>query len=214
MPPAPPSAPSPVEIAASVRAAAEGSVLLVGAGQLAPHPGWSRVSVLCLHEAHAPLLLWDAFLPDIDLPVLRDALSAFATVWPATFDTMYATPWHLAWTVPPAPFRIYDGDGLTAAVDGARITLGSGERARFIDASAVARVLGWVGGDGVDRGLDLVLRTDERVTLAVQREPTAAWDPTYDGLDLSFDAAWIPAAGKVLARALDVPYEASERALA
>ena len=211
MPP-PPPAPTPAEIAASVRAAGEGAVLLVGAGQLAPHPGWSRVSVLCLHDTREPELLWDAFLPDADLPALREALAAFATVWPGALDTMYATPWHLAWTVPPAPTRIYDRKGLVVAVDGARLTLA--RNARAFEAPAVARVLGWVSDDRVDRGLDLELRTGERVTVAAQREITASFDPTYDGLDLTFDAAWIPEAGKVLAGAIGAPYEATDRAIA
>ncbi|MFT3775752.1 MAG: hypothetical protein QM820_61175 [Minicystis sp.] len=210
----PPPVPPPAEIAARLRAEAAGARLLVGPGQFTPHPGRPRVVVLRLHDTRGPEVLWDGFLLQTDLAPLRDALAAFATVWPGELDMMFATPWHVAWTVPPAPARVYDNEGLAAAVDGHRITICSAGRVqRALEAAAVARVLGWASGDRVERGVDLVLHGGERVTVAVRHDLAVPGDPAYDAIDLELDAAWIPGAGKSLAGAIHVPYEAADPAL-
>lgn len=212
--PPPPPAPPPAVIAEQLRAQIEGRTVLVGEGQFSPHLGRPRVGVLRLDGDGAPALIWDGFPEEADVAAIRAALSASATVWPGALDTMYATPWTLAWTLPPAAIRAYDPEGPALAIEGSTITLfTAGRPRRRADVAAVTAVRGWAGDDRVRRGVDLVLRGGEAVTVAEREDPAAAVDPTYDHLDLSLDAAWIPAFGRALAAAIGAPYEASEHAL-
>jgi hypothetical protein len=206
----PPPAPAPSEVAKAVRAEIEGGTVIVGAGQFSPWSGHDRVGVLRVDGAGEPALVYDAFHPRAEIEPIRDALSAFVQVWPGEFDMMYATLWKLAWTVAPAPFRLYEREGIACLVEGGVVRIGSRTE---VPVAEIASVLGWADGDAVLRGVDLVRRSGERVCVAAEEELAASIDPTYDRLDLMFDASWVPALGRALAAAIGVTYEASERAL-
>ena len=209
-PKSPPPATPPDLVAEQIRAEIEGGLLIVGPGQFSPWPGHERVAVLRVDRAE-PVLVWDAFHPREHVAALRAALGTLSTVWPGELDMMYATPWSYAWTIAPAPFRLYDRSGLMGALEDRCLTLRASDRR--VRAADVASVLGWAGDDAADRGVDLVLPSGARVTVAVEHELAAVVDPTYDGIDLMFDASWVPVLGRSLATALGVDYAATERAL-
>lgn len=205
---------SPSEIAASLRSALRGGVVIVGPGQFSPYREHSRVSVLRVDGGGKPAIVWDRFLRDEAIPELRKALRAFCDVLEGELDTMYATPWSLAWTVPPSRFQVYDRGGLLAAQEGrfARVFSRSGQPVS-VPLDEIESVLGWISDDWVARGVSLVMRGGERVVIAEVEDKFALIDPTYDGINLLFEAAWAAEMGKAIAKGLGVPYVAGDPAL-
>lgn len=203
---------SPADVAQSLRPVIEGLTLVVGPGQFSPYEGQKRVSVLRVDEVGAPRIVWDRFYATSAIDALRGALAAYAfEVWPGELDTMYATGFSFVWTVPPAPLRVYDREGLVAARrDGDIELFRANTRVRVGD---VARFVGWLSADWVSRGVSLELRTGERVVVAETKEWAASVDPTYDGIDVLCDAAWVASLGKALARGIGVEYVAEDQAL-
>ena len=205
---------TPREVAASLRSALQGSTVIVGGGQYSPYPDRCRVGVLRVDGDGEPDLVWDRFLPRTAVSELRTALRAFCEVLEGELDTMAATQWTLAWTVSPAPLRVYDRRGLLAEREGsnARVLSRSGAPVR-VPIEQIESVLGWVSGDWVKRGVSLVLRAGERVVVAQVEDPFAQIDPTYDGINLMLDASWAAEMGKAIAKGLGVPYVAGDPAL-
>lgn len=195
-------------------AAGAATTLLLGEGQLSRDPAQPRILVLALREGQAPVTAWDGSSPRADRASLERALSAIAPVWPGALDTMVATPWRHAWTRSPAPFRLFDPRGLRLAIDVDARLLRLSADGREIPLDAIARVRSDLSDDWVERGVSLILRSGEALSIASARAPEAALDPAYDALDLELDAAWIPALGGALARLLGVVYEAADHALA
>jgi hypothetical protein len=205
---------APEDIAASLQRSLSGGAALVGTGQYSPYPEHPRVSVLRVDEGAIPSLVWDRFFPDKALPDLRRALSAFCEVFEGEVDTMYATGWSFAWTVPPAPLRAYNTDGLLMAIEGgiARVTPRS-SAAVAVPIGQIESVLGWVSDDWVRRGVSLVTSSGQHVVVAEVEDPFVLIDPTYDGINLLCEAAWAAQMGKALAKGLGVRYVAGDSVL-
>jgi hypothetical protein len=206
--------PSLTALAASLRDRAEGGVLLVGPGQFTPHPGAVRVCVLRVDGPAKPVQLWDGALPEADLPAFTAALSAFARVLPAELDTLAATRWNLAWTVPPAPFVLYRRRGLACLVEDDNLVLVDwlGRRATH-HVDTLRHVLAWISKDWTSRGVSVVARSGAHLLVADHHERSAMTDPTYDGIDISIDASWTTHLAGALAVALDLPCELGDPVL-
>ena len=202
------------EVAAALRSQARGATLLVGPGQYGPGEGLSRICVLRLEDARRPRLLWDGPLADAEVATLVQALGAFARVWPGELDTMYATPWSLAWTVQPGAFRLYQRWGLRCAVEGEALQLhGRFRRPVLVPRGSIRQVLGWVSEDWVRRGVSLEVTSGPPLVLARHRDWAVGLDVTYDGINLMVDCTWVWRLGRCLAQALGVPYVGNDEAV-
>lgn len=194
-----------------VRAA--GVPILFGAGQFSGQPGCERVGAIIVSERKCELE-WDAFLDPDERATLEHALrERGACVWPGAIDFMHATRWHYAWTVGGLPFRLVTRKGIACVVEAHAVSLADHgflrTTWRSVGRGEVESVAVAISDNGVERTVRLRLRSTEIVELARAREPTAAWDPTYDAMDLALDASWARALAESLAEALGVPAELS-----
>lgn len=205
---------TPKEIAAALSKRIHGTTLLVGGGQYSPHTGHARVSVLVDKEDNKPTIVLDRFLAESAIAPFCNALRNYAReVFEGEFDTMYATPWSYAWTRAPAPLRVYDRQGLLVVKKNDLICVRRSSGWASIAQNEIARVVGWLSVDWYGREVWIEARNAERVIVAEGNEPMALADPTYDGIDLMCDAAWVGRLGKALAQGIGVPYVPNDRAL-
>lgn len=208
---------TPEEIAASIQARLQGASVVVGPGQYSPYPNNERVTVLVVdhHAENKPHVIWDRFLPTLTIAPLCEALRAYAReVFPGEFDTMYGTPWAYAWTTSPNAFRLYDEQGLLFAVQNDSFVLRYESVLVTVSLEEIVQVVGWLSPDWSERGIRLDLRDGKPLMIAERTEAMAQLDPTYDGIDLMCDAAWVGRLGKAMAKGLGVPYAAEDSALA
>lgn len=196
-------------LAAIVDAVTGSAGLLVATGQLA-RPGTERVSVVEIVD-NVPLQRWDDFLARADVEPLRAELARCGhDVWPGGNDSMFATAWSYVWTVAPAPFLLFDRRGLRCSVeDGAAWVYPRRGATRSLPVSTVRRVASWVSEDWVRRGVALD-HAEGTVNVAEEHDSVATVDPTFDRVNLTFEAAWTNALGRSLAAALDVPFASFE----
>lgn len=191
-------------------AALSGARILVATGQYAPRAGIARVGVLLLDRAPPRMrALLDDWLAKDDVEPLARALATHAReVRTGEWDVMFATAPALAWTSDGAPFELWSlsGPSLEADARGATFHPG-GER---VARAAIERVEAYLGDDWVERGVRIRLRAGAERPVARAHEPTAGWDPTYDGIDVSLDAGWTVALARSLASTLDVPWTRHE----
>jgi len=206
---------APEEIAASLSKRIHGATLLVGGGQYSPYAGHARVSVVVVDQPdQKPIIIWDRFLAKSAIAPFCNALRSYAReVLEAEFDTMYATPWSYVWTRAPAPLRVYDREGLLVVMKNNAVQLRRSSDWTSIARDEITQVVGWLSGDWYRREVWLEARNAERITVAEGTEPMALADPTYDGIDLMCDAAWVGQLGKALATGIGVPYVANDDAL-
>ncbi|HVO31011.1 MAG TPA: hypothetical protein VMV18_09755 [bacterium] len=188
-------------LAKGLRAQAPGAPFLVGRGEMPVGGERWRCGVLAIPENARPWLVWDGPL----LQSEREALTRTLGAWPGQLDFMAATPWKYAWTVPPAPFRLWREKGLRCAVDGdvirVRRVVGMEQVARVADARAVEVEL---SADWTLRRVLLHLAGREPLLIAKQADAFPTIDPTYDGINLMFDASWALDVARSLAAALKV----------
>ena len=207
---------SPAEIALSLHAFLPSTTLFVGYGQYSPYRDHERVMVLVVssRDSGLPMVIWDRFYPVSAISSLCEALGVYAReVWRGEFDTMYATPWSYAWTTSPGLFRLCDRQGLLVEVLDDTVALRRPDSIMTISRSDVLKVVGWLSPDWYKRGVRMDLRQGSSLDIAETEEPMAHADPTYDGIDLMCDAAWVGMLGKAMAAGLGVPYIAEDSAL-
>lgn len=205
---------SPEDIAASLSPQIVGASLLVGPGQFSPHRGHERVCVLAVDQNKPPTMLWDGFFAADAIAALCVSLRKFAKdVWAGEFDTMYATPWSYAWTCPPEPVQVYDREGLLVVGKNDVVLVRSSSGWATMPRKEIARVVGWLSDDWHRREVLLEAESGERLLVAEAEEAMALLDPTYDGIDVMFDASWVGSLGHALAKGIGVPYVATDRAL-
>ncbi len=207
---------TPEEIAASLQAHLHGATVLVGPGQYSPYANHGRVIVLVVdpHAENKPHVIWDRFLPTPAITPLCEALRAYAReACLGEFDTMYGTPWGYAWTTPPNVFRLYDEQGLLLAVRDGAVCFRRQNTMALIPLQDIVQAVGWLSPDWSERGVRLDLREGPPLMVAEKTEYMAHLDPTYDGIDLMCDAAWVGQLGNAIATGLGVAYVAEDSAL-
>lgn len=205
---------SPEDIAASLSKQIVGASLLVGPGQFSPHRGHERVSVLAVDQDKPPSIVWDGFFAADAIAALCVCLRKFAKeVWAGEFDTMYATPWYYAWTCPPEPLQVYDRDGLLLVMKNEVVLVRSSSGWSNMPRKDIARVVGSLSDDWHKREVLLEAESGERLLVAEAEEAMALLDPTYDGIDVMFDASWVGGLGRALANGIGVPYVVTDKAL-
>jgi hypothetical protein len=120
---------------------------------------------------------------------------------------MYATGWSRAWTTDGAPFILWGRGGREVWQEGDELVLAGGRRLARAECAEVEAFLaeGWVV-----RGVRLHTRAGELVVLAEERDEISLVDPTYDGINLMFEAGWTVSLSRALAAALGVPATADE----
>jgi len=207
---------SPEEIAFSLQSQIRGTTLVVGPGQFSPHANHQRVLVLCVDRSGIePSVIWDRFLHKESIVPLIRALQVYAQmVWLGEFDTMYATPWAYAWTMPPEVFRLYDRKGCVIQLQEEKLVLRREDKHVIIALSDVAQVIGWLSDDWYKREVRIVTHQGEHFVVAEAEEEMAHLDPTYDGINLMCDAAWVRQLGFAMAQGLGVPYTSDNSTLA
>lgn len=202
----PPKAPPLADLAAELHAAGGRQPLLVGLGQFCPWSGWERVGVLALAEAGPPVPLWEGFLPKAGLDELRTRLAASGVAFPGELDFMYATAWRYAWTVPPAPCWLVDGEGTVVRTLASDVLVRTTDgRKVAIARSAIARVHADLSDDWALRTVAFECDGGERLEVAREEDPFVYFDPTYDGINLFCDTAWAVQLARALATALALP---------
>lgn len=183
-----------------VRAVApkQGELVLVAAGQYSGAPGATRLTLVDLAGRER----WDGFVKDGLIAALGKLLvSAGADAREGECDTMHATPWSVAWTDDKQrPWLLLDGQGV-------RLEVGFDVRVRWrlpIERARVARVEARLSADWTERTVALVFEDGEDIVIATERDDVPLVDPSYDGLNLMADAAWVRCLASALARALGV----------
>lgn len=149
----------------------------------------------------AGALVADVWITPQALAEAVTALEARGPVRHGRWDVMYATAWACAWTDDGGPLEVWSREGAVLRQEGDRLIAEDGSATAVND---VARVHAWVSADWIQRGVRLELTDGARLPIAVASEPTVAIDPTYDGIDLSADAAWARSLARAIGRALEV----------
>jgi hypothetical protein len=207
---------TPDEIAHSLQDQIQGAKLIVGPGQYSPHANHPRVLILRVDcPGENPSVLWDRFLAkEAIIPLIR-ALQEYAQmVWLGEFDPMYATPWAYAWTMPPEVFRLYDRRGCVVELQGENVAIRQADKLVVLALSDISGVIGWLSDDWFKREVRIVTHRGDQLVIAEAEEEMAHLDPTYDGINLMCDAAWVRQLGKTIAQALSVPYKSDDSTLA
>lgn len=193
------------EIAAELERENRGATLLLAESQYSEHgPDRPRISIVrverdCLKNA------WDGHVAKSEWDALVSALGAFATVWKCESDAMARTAWGKLWTLPPAPFRMFAGTGLRVAVDGDLVRLRRFPcRTLQLTRGEIERVEVTLSPDWTRRAVALVKRGGARVHVAGELDLFPLADPTYDRINLLFEAAWARSLAGSLAAALGV----------
>lgn len=203
----------PAALLAQLAMRAHGATLLVGAGQYGPGGEVSRVCVLEVGRRR-PRLLWDGPLAEADLPRVHEQLAALAAeVRRGEFDTMYATPWTLAWTLE-GRWQAWQRRGRLAEQRDDHLCIDRPLRSPvMLPRTELVRVRGWVAEGWVRRGVSIDLAHGDSQVLVERSDSFAALDPTYDGLNLLADCSWIVGFGRSLALALGIEYRGDDLAV-
>lgn len=146
----------------------------------------------------------EMWIEDSALPEVIARLKARGPFWEASCDAMYATAAERIWIDPPFTYwedlkrRIWR-EGDTLFFDLEHIPIG--------DLVSIEAYLeqGWVL-----RGVRLWMRKDGStrcLKLAEVEDHISEIDPTYDGINLSFETEWAVSMARALGRALGIPVE-------
>lgn len=205
----PPPAPvDPAALASVLAGVAGAGPVLVGAGMFCPHVGYERVAAFRV-RGDAPLEpLWEGEIRREALAELREHLAERTEVWAGELDFMAATPWAYAWTLAPAPFRLWEPEGLRAWIAGDRFMLRPepGCEVRVLPLAALADVEADLSADWVVRTVRLHRKDVEApLVVASQVDPVVQLDPTYDRINLMFEADWVGRLAGALAAAIGRP---------
>lgn len=206
----------PEDIALSLQSQIQDATLLVGPGQYSPHAHHARVMILRVdRQGEEPSVVWDRFFHRESISRLKEALYSYAKiVWLGEFDTMYGTPWSHAWTTPPEILRVYGRQGCIVQIESDKIHINRGDTRVILSVSEVAHVAGWLSPDWYKREVWIVKRNGEHIVVGEAEEAMAHLDPTYDGLDLMCDAAWVKQLGEAIAAGIGVSYTSDDSTLA
>lgn len=190
------------EVLATLDLGADLEATWVVRGQYGPEGLVERIGLL-----RAGAVLVDAWMVPAQRHRLVRALAAQRPVRVGEWDVMYATGWSVAWSTDAGPFEAFTPGGPLARVEGEGLWIRGG---RTLALDELQRVEVYLSADWVERGVQLRLTSGEEVEVESQREPFALFDPTYDGIDLMFDASWAESLGQALARGLGVDLEVAE----
>ena len=207
---------TPEEIAASLADKIRGCTVFVGTGQYSPYKGHERVSIIYVDhdEKRDNPHVWDRFFANASFAALCEALRLYARdVFVGEVDTMYGTPWSYAWTMPPSPLRVYDRQGGLVVMTNDTLHVREGSSWTTIARHDVTRVVGWLSPDWSKHEVRIERHNGASILIAENEEYMALADPTYDGINLMCDAAWVGRLGNALAKGIGVPYSANDRAL-
>jgi len=151
----------------------------------------------------------EVWLSPADLEALTEGPGAALPAWT---DAMFADCWRHVWCAEEDRLRLWSRRRLLleAGKDAATLAPGLLRRGRTVAASGLRHVHGWLAGDWVKRGIDLVPEEGPPVTVVSYREMAAIFDVTYDGLDLLCDAAWVRDLAHAMGETLGLPVELDE----
>lgn len=202
----PPEEPPPFELEAvvrSLRPRIQGRDLLVGTGIVCGFDGYTRMGVVGL-EAGVPEEIWEGYVPTKQVESMREALSEVAEVTCGKLDFYHATRWKLAWTKPPAPFRLVARNSEHSVyIDGEELVLWRPVRRKRIALDAIDYVAGRVSSGWLKRSVVIGTSSGEREVFS-QFSLMPVLISTYDGLDLMGDTLWVEHLSRTMAEALDV----------
>jgi len=175
--------------------------LVLAGNQYSPSPG-KRVLVF-----RDGTLLADRWVRASELTRLEAALAKDRRVRRGECDAMYATGWSCLWTVDGPPLEVWDPEGSLVRQEGDLLRFRNGDSCRAID---VARVHGYLEDAWVTRGVRCVLKGGASITVAEDKDSFVLVDPTYDGLNITCDAAWVVSLARALGKALGAPVQTDE----
>ena len=140
--------------------------------------------------------LWGAEVGRAEADELVDLLSRQGSVWHGAIDGRHAPPcrwFRLAWTLPPAPCRIYRRRRLAVEVEPAVVTMRGFRRHRRIDVPPATRVEGWIGRDWSSAGITLKHgdREETEIFRLKHAGSVTQFLVMYDGIDLMVDTWWL-----------------------
>ena len=179
------------------------TTLLVAKGQFSPNSK-EKVRVGILEDA---ICLIDEWIAPEDFNLLVRALAKNRPVRSGQWDTMFATSWNYAWSTDRDDFIIYDRKGKLAWQVEGQLHLRSQEP---IATSSMAAVQAYVSGNWVLRGVRVELKDGSAIKVAEERDVIALVDPTFDEINLLFEAAWAASLAQAIGQALAIPVQIDE----
>jgi hypothetical protein len=186
-----------------------GRTLMIAQGDF-PFDGHRHLVLLDLEAGEPPRVLWEGLMKVTEVALLSK-LAVAAEIWQGEADRFFSDKqWRFAYTVAPHPFRLYDRQGLRAAVDDNALMLspvrGASRRVAIAD---IAHITAELSADWVKRGVAVKLKTGERMPILVRSEWSVELYMFYDGLELMCDTGWVHGIARELGQALQVPVETS-----
>lgn len=148
--------------------------------------------------------------PEIDEFVGR--LRERGTVWLGTIDARHAPPcrwFRLAWTLPPAPCRIYTRRGLAVEVEPSVVTKHHFWRRERFAVQPSSVVEGWISRDWIYAGISLKGAAGEEWEV-VRKKGAGLFTQfllMYDGIDLMVDTGWLYGVVPRVAEVLGAPWK-------
>lgn len=186
-----------------------GTRWLVATGQYSPAPAAATRVIVFADPGSRLRIRLDAWLAPSELPLLVTALAKHGEARVVKSDAMYATPPEHVWSREGDALRLWRRQRLIARIEADRVSLRSRwwrswQHAAVADFSAVHAFL---APDWARRGVRLVRRADGAIAIADAVEVAALLDPTYDGIDLLCDAAWVTDLARDIAEVTGLPTE-------
>lgn len=189
------------EVAARIAAAAPQRAVAV-MGQYSPAP--SQVERMLVYAERDRRLV--AIVDDWVTVETRDGVlqSLHPIVATGGCTAMYATKAKYVWAMRDGELRLWRHGRLAARFARDRIeTYGLFGAPLPWPASDRTRVRAWIAGDWVARGVRL--EDGQRSIVVARMREIGAWlDPTYDGIDLLCDAAWVTDLARAIADAAGI----------
>jgi hypothetical protein len=197
---------APTSIAGRLEGRVEaGAGLVLARSAMTFSQGARRVGIFALREDAPPRPLEDVFVRVEDEEVLAEALAGAWSPLRGGWDAYFATSWSWVWASGDGGLRLWRRDaGLALRTDAGGVELEGGGR---VARGEIERIELVVSEDWVLRRVQLVTVGGELHTIAEERDWIAQIDPTYDGIMLECDCAWLDRLGRDVAGVVEVSYE-------
>ena len=181
--------------------------LLMAVGNISPLPDRSTRCLFFRIEEDRLLPLGEAWVRTPEVAALVTGLAQRGPTWQARCDAMYAT----------SADRIWIEDPFTYWEDGKRRIFREGEwlwvGPQRLPIRDLLRVEAYLEQGWVLRGVRLWLRMDgceQALGISEVEDHISEIDPTYDGLNISFETEWASTLARDLSRALGLPLQKDE----
>ncbi len=178
-----------------------GGHIVIAKGQYSPRPRESQ-RFLIHTGTQALTQRADVWMTAAGLHAVLESLGARHAVSLGECDSMYATRPCLVWADVQESLHLWKRGTLVGqfAADCIRIRSGRFGRWTVLPADTVRECHGYLADGWYQRGVALVLSDGGRRVVSRKRELSVLLDPTYDGLDLLADAAWVDALASAICR--------------